>query len=180
MRFSTAASIVEEAAAVNSTESDFDRLLGAHGSALKRVAATYTNTAGDRDDLFQEIAIAIWQALPRFRGECSERTFLFRIAHNRGIAWLSRHRALPAVDENIEPPDSRPDPEAGLQRHQEGQRLANAVGRLPLPYRQVITLTLEGMGYAEIAAVLGIAENNVGVRLNRARQMLRKILENAK
>jgi RNA polymerase sigma-70 factor (ECF subfamily) len=46
-----------------------------------------------------------------------------------------------------------------------------------LIYRQVITLTLEGLSYREIAQVLGIGESNVGVRLNRARQLLRTTLE---
>ena len=52
-----------------------------------------------------------------------------------------------------------------------------SIRRLPIPFRQVITLTLEGMSYAEIAEVLGINESNVGVRLNRARQMLRRLME---
>ena len=52
-----------------------------------------------------------------------------------------------------------------------------AIHNLPIDYRQVITLTLEGMSYTEIAEILGIGESNVGVRLNRARQMLRRLLE---
>src|SRR5688572_11447049 len=65
-------------------------LLGGNGAALARLVSSYTRTATDCDDLLQEIAIALWQALPTFRGECSERTFLFRIAHNRCLAHLSR------------------------------------------------------------------------------------------
>ena len=55
----------------NALENDFDRLVAANGPALTRLAASYTNTLSDRDDLLQEIAMALWQALPRFRGECS-------------------------------------------------------------------------------------------------------------
>ena len=72
----------------------FDRLLAANGPAMQRLATAYTNSSTDRDDLFQDIAVALWQALPRFRSECSERTFLFRVAHNRAIDYLRRHRAL--------------------------------------------------------------------------------------
>jgi RNA polymerase sigma-70 factor (ECF subfamily) len=162
-------------------EQRFDRLLAGNNSALVRLAASYTDTASDRDDLCQDIAMALWEALPRFRGECSERTFLFRIAHNRGIAHLSRRR-LPRVDaeEEVEPRDPRPDPETGFSREQQGRRLMAAVQRLPVIYRQVITLTLEGMGYGEIAEVLGIGESNVGVRLTRARQLLQRYLEDGK
>jgi len=59
----------------------------------------------------------------------------------------------------------------------EEARLISAIHDLPIEYRQVITLTLEGMSYTEIAEILGIGESNVGVRLNRARQMLRRRLE---
>jgi len=156
----------------------FDRLLAENGPALARLASSYTNTASDRDDLLQEIALALWRALPAFREECSERTFLFRIAHNRAVAHLARNRSRGAqpVDE-IEVHDPRPDPETGLVQQQQGERLARAVRRLPVLYRQVVTLTLEGLEYSEIAEVLGISESNVGVRLNRARPMLRKLME---
>jgi RNA polymerase sigma-70 factor (ECF subfamily) len=77
-------------------------------------------------------------------------------------------------------PDSAPDPESGLELEQRAERLRRAVHALPVAYRQVITLTLEGMGYGEIADVLGISESNVGARLSRARQMLREALENRK
>jgi len=174
---------VQAASPVNraAIENNFDRLIAANGSALARLAASYTNSATDRDDLVQEIALAVWQALPRFRGECSERTFLFRIAHNRAISHLARTRSqMPAYDDEIEVRDPAPDPESGLAREQSAARLQDAIHRLPLAYRQVITLTLEGLGYAEIAEVLGISESNVGARLTRARQILRKSLEQTK
>lgn len=159
-------------------EHHFDRLVAANGPALTRLAASYTNTPSDRDDLLQEIAMALWQALPRFRGECSERTFLFRIAHNRAIAHLARSRSQPVASEEVEVHDAAPDPEAGLAREQRVERLRRAIHQLPLVYRQVITLSLEGLGYGESAEVLGISESNVGVRLTRARQLLRESLEN--
>jgi len=180
MNLSTAANF-EAADAEPAIEEQLNRLLTANGPALLRLAASYTNTSSDRDDLFQDIAIALWKALPKFRGECSERTFLFRVAHNRAIDYLRRHREITAsIDPDSPLPDARPNPEAGLAQEQQGERLRQAIHRLPLPYRQVITLTLEEMSYSEIAAILGVTETNVGVRLNRARQLLRQLLENRK
>src|SRR5262245_37225974 len=147
------------------------------GRSLERLAASYTRTSGDREDLCQEIATAIWGALPRFRGECSERTFVFRIAHNRALAHVARRPGSAAPIEEAEPHDPRPDPEAALAGGQESERLLDAVRELPLGYRQVITLTLEGFAYSDIAEVLGITESNVGARLTRARAMLRRRLE---
>ncbi len=162
-------------------EQNFDRLMAEHGPALARLSASCTGTASDRDDLLQEIALAIWQALPAFRGECSERTFLFRIAHNRAIAHLARRRSRWLVaGAEIEVHDPAPDPEAGFAREQRAEGLRRAIRQLPLVYRQTITLSLEGLGYGEIAEVLGISESNVGARLTRARQMLRDLLEKNK
>lgn len=172
-------------------EESFDRLLVANGPALARLAASYTDTASDRDDLLQEIALALWQALARFRGECSERTFLFRIAHNRAIAYLARarpRRMLEVASEtepemprrSIDAPDPGSDPERELAAAESADRLRGAVHRLPVVYRQVILLALEGLGYGEMADVLGISESNVGARLTRARQLLRTLLEERK
>jgi len=156
----------------------FDRLLEENGGALSRLAASYTNSAADRDDLTQEIALAIWRALPHFRGECSERTFTFRIAHNRAVTYLTQRCAQRAeVVDAVNVADASPGPEAGLVREQQGARLRLAIRSLPLLYRQVVTLVLEEMEYEEISQVLGISESNVGARLSRARQMLRELME---
>ncbi len=159
----------------------FESILAANGPALSRLAASYTNTLSDRDDLLQEIAFAIWQALPQFRGESSERTFVFRIAHNRAITHLSRSREQ-RIDplEEMEVRDPAPGPESNYSQRQRTEKLRRAVRGLPLAYRQVITLTLEGLGYKEISSVLGISESNVGARLTRARQLLQDALENSK
>jgi RNA polymerase sigma factor (sigma-70 family) len=71
--------------------------------------------------------------------------------------------------------DSRPVDQA-LSHAEDSLRLADAVRRLPVIQRQVIVLALEDMEYHEIAEVLGISESNVGVRLNRARTSLRKLM----
>ncbi len=159
-------------------EEQFGRLLAANGPALSRLAASYTSSASDRDDLLQDIAMALWQALPGFRRECSERTFLFRIAHNRCVSHLSKRRpVVPLNPDEIDLPDPTPDTDLRLSVEEQGRRLLRAIRRLPVIYRQVIVLTLEGMAYREIAEVLGIGESNVGVRLNRAKQLLKALLE---
>jgi RNA polymerase sigma-70 factor (ECF subfamily) len=159
-------------------EARFSAMLSANRPALARLAATYTRSASDRDDLLQEIAMGLWQALPRFRGDCSDRTFVFRIAHNRGIAHAARSRVtVPFGDGGPEPAASQPDPEAELSREQQGERLMAAIRRLPVLQREVLVLALEGLGYREISQVLGITESNVGVRLNRARKELRTALQ---
>jgi RNA polymerase sigma factor (sigma-70 family) len=158
-------------------ERRFLALLNANLPALGRLAGSYAGTGAEREDLVQDIALALWQALPRFRGESSERTFLFRIAHNHCIDHITRRRPMASLQEmELDPVDGSRSIEASLSNEQESARLMAAVRQLPLIQRQVVILALEDMDYAEIGAVLGITENNVGVRLNRARATLRKLM----
>src|SRR5215471_18907826 len=139
----TATTILErETLDRTSVKEQFERILAEHGPALSRLAASYTNTHSDRDDLLQETAFAIWQALPKFRGQCSERTFIFRIAHNRAIAYLSRHRSerVEAL-EDFDVHDPGPGPDSNYSQRQRVDNLRKAVRALPPPYRQVILLT---------------------------------------
>lgn len=158
-------------------EQRFGRLLAGNHAALRRLAASYATVPSDRDDLLQEIAMALWRALPTFRGECSERTFLFRIAHNRCVTHLSRKRVTVSLDDSqIEPEAADACSESTVSEQQQRRRLVDAIRGLPLIHREVVGLYLEGMDYKEIAAVIGISESNVGVRLNRARERLKTLL----
>jgi RNA polymerase sigma factor (sigma-70 family) len=150
------------------------RLLEEHDRSLRRLAASYERDPARQQDLVQDIWLAVWQALPRFRGDCSERTFVFRIAHNRAVSHIdySQRRHVETLDEDAPFAAPGPDPESSLSQQQRHERLRNAVQDLPIAMRQVVVLTLEGMSNADVAEIVGISENNVAVRLTRARAAL--------
>lgn len=161
----------------------YQALLQAHGAALRRLAASYEADHGRQEDLWQEISLALWRALPSFRGDSSERTFAFRIAHNRGISHALRHRGPQPVelddldeDHGIQLADPTADPERRATERQSRERLLAAVRALPLVPRQVLTLSLEGLSHKEIGEVLGLTDTNVAVRLHRARERVRAAL----
>ncbi len=160
-------------------EAQFAHILTDYGAAISRLAFSYEAVASVREELVQEIALAIWQALAHFRGDCSERTFVYRIAHNRGLTHVGRrrspHQPLPIEDleEADQPVDPRPHPEEQVARTDQRARLMSAIQSLPVTHRQMIVLALEGLSHAEIAEVMGITENNVAVRLTRIRKALK-------
>ena len=146
--------------------------------ALKRVVGSYLPPGPERDDLAQEVALAMHLALPRFRGEAALRTFVLRTAHNVCVRHVTRRRARHAREAPEAPvPDPRPGADVQISRHQGQERLLSAVRQLPLSQRQVITLALEELPGPEIALALGITENAVHIRLHRARVKLRALLE---
>ena len=87
----------------------FDDVLREHGPALWRVIASYAPPGAERDDLAQDTLLAVWQALPRFRGDSSPRSFVLRVAHNRALshAWR-RKQGRPPEQEPPDLPDPRP------------------------------------------------------------------------
>jgi RNA polymerase sigma-70 factor, ECF subfamily len=158
-------------------ERDYENICALYGDSLFRLASSYESAPEAREELLQEIRLALWKALPAFRGECSLRTFVYRVAHNRGLTHVWRRRLEPLPSEDLsEIGDPHPSPEASAIRIADHASLMDAIRRLPIAYRQVITMALEELPQSEIAAVLGITENNVAVRLNRARGLLRERL----
>jgi RNA polymerase sigma-70 factor (ECF subfamily) len=165
----------------DNSEEKFNRIMHEYGPALSRLTYGYEKVASVREELTQEIALAVWQALPHFRGECSERTFVYRIAHNRGLTHACRrrpeHDPLDELPATLEPIDPAPRQEEQMAIASQQNRLRDAIQQLPLAYRQVVMLMLEELSHKEIAEVLGITESNVAVRLNRARKALKETME---
>ena len=151
-------------------------MIRAHGDALERVAWGYVDNAPDREDLMQEILMALWRALPRFRGESSLRTFVLQVAHNRSITFATRRRRFEDLPEEGLLPDPAPLVEERLIEAQDRDRLFRAIRRLPEAQRQAVMLHLEGLSQREIAALQETSEGSVGVRLTRARKALRALL----
>ena len=160
-----------------SSDERFERVVREYGAALRRLAGGWERDRTAQEDLLQEILVALWRALPRFRGEASERTFVFRVALNRAMTHRFK-RAPPIVplDDAAQVADSRQSPEAEAATAQQRERLVAALQSLPPSLREAVMLGLEGLSGADIADVLGITENNAMVRLSRARRALREAM----
>lgn len=119
--------------------------------------------------------MALWTALPRFRGESSERTWVYRVAHNTAISFAARQRRRGRREQPVEPVH-----EPALPASQEGDAIDEqrrailwaAVQALPVADRQVIVLHFEGLSAQEIESVTGLSAGAVATRLTRIRQKL--------
>lgn len=155
-----------------------EQIVAEHGSGLARVAASYEADRMLREDLTQEILIAIHRALPSLANPDSLVPFIYRIAHNRGVTHVARQAGARRADRHAQPESAPPQtPEERMLEDERAHRVTAAVRRLPLPYRQVMTLLLEDLSYAQIAAALDISLSNVAVRVNRAKAQLKAMLD---
>jgi RNA polymerase sigma factor (sigma-70 family) len=155
-------------------QDEFEAILLKYDGPLRRLANAYEKDAFLQNDLLQEIRLAIWRALPSFRGQSSQRTFIYRIAHNRALTHVAkRHPDQLDMEMALELPDIAPDPESLAVQQWQCKELQTRIVSLPLTLRQVVTLALEGLSNFHISQVLGISEGNVAVRLTRAKKQLK-------
>lgn len=144
-----------------------------YGPALWRLAGSFEFDHSRREDLLQDMMVAIWRALPGLKDSSRLKAYVFRIARNRAVSHVARQvrhpRSEPLTDEV---PGAQSSPYGEAEQSERQRRLRQVVNALPLGQREAITLFLEGFSHAEIAEVLGISENNAAVRINRARASL--------
>ena len=143
----------------------------------------------DAEDAAQETAIKVYRNLHLFRGESQFRTWVLSIARNEGLGRLRKraNRREDSLDAGMEEQGGdftpailtswREVPTEALERQELATLLRTAIDELPENYRNVILLRdIEEMDGQETAAVLGISEGAVKVRLHRARAMLQRNL----
>lgn len=144
---------------------------------VARICASYERDRDLARELCQDVWFAVWRALPNYRADASLKTFVARIAQFRAISHVTQRSKQPLPAELCESiPDAQPIPESAAIASSERRGLLAAVQSLPLVYRQPVILTLEDFSPADIATMLGLSVNVIGVRLTRARSMLRAIL----
>jgi RNA polymerase sigma factor (sigma-70 family) len=164
---------------VNGTTAEREQIFGewmaGHGAIVVRTARAFARGA-DRDDLEQELLVAIWRAIPAFRGGSSVATFLYRVAHNAALTWKRSERSRREREQrfSLELAHGGPAVSAAHDGEEMRQldRLYSAIRELPALDRSLLLLSLDGVAYAEMATIHGLTPNHVGVRLTRARQAL--------
>src|SRR5687768_3991910 len=158
---------------MHDTERDriFGEWLAGHKGILFKVVHAYAFEHADRQDLFQEITIQIWRSVDAFRGDSSVPTWMYGVALNTAIAWSRKEGRHQRSKQELEvegllttASSDAPDPRLEWLYHQ--------IAQLKDVDRCVALLLLDGFSYKEIAAIVGITESNVGVKINRIKSAL--------
>jgi RNA polymerase sigma-70 factor (ECF subfamily) len=162
---------------------DFRQILQQHAALLGRVSAAYEANFHLRQELLQEISLAVWQALEKFKGESSVKTYVLRVAHNKAITHVAYHAKQPRNDSYCEIETPQPShltsTDVQIAQQQQIQTMLNEIRKMPIQTRQVVTMSMEGLSYSEIADACGISSTNAGVILNRARKTLMENIHHA-
>jgi len=147
-----------------------------HAAILYRVANAFA-VGADRHDLMQELMLALWNAVPAFRGESKPSTFIYRVSHNAALTWKRGQRTYRRKLDQLAALGAAEPPGSSARERDALERIYDAIRQLPEVDRSLILLSLDGLSYREAAEIHGLTESNVGVRLNRIKARLAKSLQ---
>lgn len=161
---------------IASHQQRFSEWLNEHGPIIHHVVNGFA-AGGDREDLRQEVLIAVWKSIPSFRGQAKASTFLYRVCHNAALLWTRAERNYRRRIERFGEASAPDAPAAEELPDRRLDVLYDAIRQLKPVDRSLTLLFLDGLSYREMAEVLGLSESNVGVKLNRIKKHLAQTLK---
>lgn len=171
----------------------FERLIRRYERYVLNVIFHITGGIDEAEDVAQEVFLRVYRSIKRFRGESSFESWIYKITLNccrtfsrrRGLI-RSREIDLNYLEQGGESrleilsnlPDIKEDPETHYRHRKILEELMRALGIIPPIYREVIVMReMNELSYEEMSRIIGINIGTVKSRLNRAREMLRKMVE---
>ncbi len=154
------------------------RISAQYRAAIERLARGYEADPALCQDLVQDIHVALWRSLGYFEEQCSERSWLYRVAHNVAVTHLIKRRrlkpeSLTDLDDIAELAGAGDDdPETSTGQRRLVESLLATIHRLRPADRQVMLLYLEDLSAAEIADVTGLSPGAIAVRIHRIKAIL--------
>ena len=153
----------------NAKEKQFEELVKQYKRTIYSVCYMFSRDKEEINDLFQEILVRLWLGFDQFEQRSSVSTWVYRIALNTAINSDKRAKRRPQtvpLSTDIDPYDPQ---ESSLEQVRQLYALIN---QLDVMDRGLVLLWLEGIGYDEIAAIMGITVANVGIKLHRIKEKL--------
>jgi RNA polymerase sigma-70 factor (ECF subfamily) len=148
------------------------------GASLARLATAYEMDRSRQQDLLQDIHVALWRSFATFKGQCSLRTWVYRIAHNRASSYVRervRMRRVTTVSlEEMDLEISQPDAERLVDHAAILEKLRALIQRLKPIDQEVFLLYLEGVDASGIAEIVGILPSNVAQKIHRVKKFLQQ------
>jgi RNA polymerase sigma factor (sigma-70 family) len=155
------------------TEKEFLRMIAENQGIIHKICRIYRDSLEDREDLFQEIVFQLWRSYRSFSGSSKSSTWLYRVALNTAMASFRKNR--PDVTSSEYLPDVQFE-DINNEGSERQEKLLTGIRQLSEPDRALIALYLDELSYQQIAGILGISESNVGVKLNRIKIRLQKLI----
>ena len=140
-----------------------------------KLIGLYAYSLADRNDIYQEVLYNAWRGINSFQGKSKFSTWLYQVALNTILTYNRTSKKTSLANNDVEDLIVPVAPQT--EKKEEVQRLYQAIRKLVETDRIIITLHLEGYDNPEIADILGISSNYVGVKLFRIKNQLQTFLK---
>ncbi|WP_345987853.1 RNA polymerase sigma factor [Chryseobacterium sp. Chry.R1] len=161
-------------------EKEFLERIERHKGIIFKISKMYMDDKDDRDDLFQEITYQVWRAYPGFKGQSEFSTWLYRIALNTAIIFLKSEKKRSFIGNDDFAHYKIEQEEYDHEKEEKLAAMYQAIHQLNPIDKAFIFYYLEDFPGREIAEQMGISEGNVRVKMNRAKNKLKDILNTNK
>ncbi|PHS10483.1 MAG: RNA polymerase [Kordia sp.] len=148
-----------------------------YAAIIIKICRAYTDTQEDFEDYYQEVCLQIWRSKDSFKEQSAWSTWIYRLSLNVCLTFLKKKKN----NKQNAPSDLLPDEvlvDSRAFADESLNQLYGAIRQLSEIDRGVILLYLEEKSYKEIADIIGTNTNNIGVRITRIKERLKKILSN--
>jgi RNA polymerase sigma factor (sigma-70 family) len=152
----------------------FEKHIRENENLIYKICRIYAYSQADRQDLFQEIVIQLWQSFSNFKGQSKFSTWLYRVAINTAITGLRKQKDF---IESYEP-DTLPQQvadTASVEEDEKLQQLYKAIEQLNQVEKAIVMLYMEDKTYEEMEDILGINQGTLRVKMNRVKDKLRQL-----
>ena len=162
-------------------DAQFKAVIEANRDRIYRICCCYVHDEDERRDVCQEVMVHIWKSLSDFQGRSRLSTWIYRVTVNTCLDHLRAARRRNCLIEERLPEDTRVfdiatfEPDQALE--DDVRHLHECIRRLPPLEKTLISLYLEDVDTREMAAILGISEGNVRVKLHRTKKRLKDLWE---
>jgi RNA polymerase sigma-70 factor (ECF subfamily) len=169
---------------MNEKEKRFEKILADFSDRIYRLCCCHVRREEDREDLLHDIYVRIWSGLDSFDRRSSLSTWIFRVSTNSCVDFhrkekKRRHlRTGPRIDE-LEVVDKSANVKKDFLASERIKFLYACIERLPLLDKTLTSLYLEELSYKEIADIVGISEQHVGVKLFRIKKTLNSFFKDS-
>lgn len=159
-----------------SLENKFLEEIEKHKGVIFKISKMYMDNLDDQKDLFQEITFQVWKAYPTFEGRSKFSTWLYRIALNTAIIFLKSEKRRSFIKNDQVEGFEISNIDYNADEEQQLKKMYDAINQLNVIDKALIFYYLENFSGKEIAVQLGITEVNARVKLNRAKEKLKELI----
>jgi len=158
----------------NELNDKFHQIIEQHKGVLFKIAKAYCQNDDDRQDLLQEMMIQVWKSLPKYNDTFAITTWLYRICLNVAISFYRKsatrqHLNIPLVEELTSIRD-----EESNEKQEQLSLLEKFISELNDFDKALMLLYLEDKSHSEISEIMGLSVSNVGTKLGRIKEKLKK------